>query len=31
VINQIKNGEYRHLFNPENFFYGTDGAGNNWA
>lgn len=31
MINQVKNGEYRNLFNPENFFFQNDGAGNNWA
>jgi len=31
VINQIKNSEYKNLYNPENFFYDIDGAGNNWA
>ena len=31
VINKIKNSEFRHLYNPENFFHDKDGAGNNWA
>lgn len=31
VINWIQTQEYRHLFNPENFFIDQDGAGNNWA
>eukprot|EP00708_Paratrimastix_pyriformis_P002725 GAFH01001478.1.p1 GENE.GAFH01001478.1~~GAFH01001478.1.p1 ORF type:complete len:475 (+),score=160.38 GAFH01001478.1:9-1433(+) len=33
VLNGIHQGSMRNLFNPENFFQGTDGggAGNNWA
>jgi len=33
VVDRIRDGEYRDLFNPENFFGGGDGggAGNNWA
>lgn len=31
VINQIKNSEFKDFYNPENFFYDNDGAGNNWA
>lgn len=31
MINNIQTSAYHHLFNPENFFKGTDGAGNNWA
>lgn len=31
VINQIRNSEYKNLFNPENYFYDQDGAGNNWG
>lgn len=31
VINSIKNSEYRNLYNPENFFFDNDGAGNNFA
>jgi tubulin gamma len=30
VINSIK-VEFKRLFNPENFFASSDGAGNNWA
>ncbi|CDJ58372.1 tubulin gamma chain, putative [Eimeria maxima] len=33
VINTIQTSEYRHLYNPENFFVSKDGggAGNNWG
>lgn len=31
VINNIKTSEFKHLYNPENFFSDSDGAGNNWA
>eukprot|EP01013_Petalomonas_cantuscygni_P032259 TRINITY_DN58739_c0_g1_i1.p1 TRINITY_DN58739_c0_g1~~TRINITY_DN58739_c0_g1_i1.p1 ORF type:complete len:476 (+),score=119.68 TRINITY_DN58739_c0_g1_i1:205-1632(+) len=31
VIHSIQHGPYRALWNPENFFLSTDGAGNNWA
>ncbi|CDJ62875.1 tubulin gamma chain, putative [Eimeria necatrix] len=33
VINTIQTSEYRHLYNPENFFVSRDGggAGNNWG
>lgn len=33
VINQIKTGEYRNLYNPENIYVHPEGggAGNNWA
>ncbi len=33
VINGIKTGDYRKLYNPENFIVDTQGggAGNNWA
>ena len=33
VITSIQNSEYKHLFNPENFFVAPEGggAGNNWA
>lgn len=31
VISSIQNSEYRNLYNPENFFFDQDGAGNNWA
>jgi tubulin gamma len=31
VINRIKNSEFKHFYNPENFFFDKDGAGNNWA
>eukprot|EP00906_Rhabdomonas_costata_P012985 RCo018659 len=33
VINSIRSGEYRNLYNPENIFLQGDGggAGNNWA
>lgn len=31
VINQIRNSEFKNLYNPENFFFDKDGAGNNWA
>jgi tubulin gamma len=33
VINTIRTGEYRNLYNPENIFLSEDGggAGNNWA
>lgn len=31
VIQSIQNSEYGQLFNPENYFLGADGAGNNWA
>jgi tubulin gamma len=31
VINKIRNGYHRNLFNPENYFMQQDGAGNNWA
>ena len=31
VINNIKKSDYKNLFNPENFFFDKDGAGNNWA
>ncbi|KAL8448929.1 hypothetical protein Emag_003781 [Eimeria magna] len=33
VINAIQTSEYRHLYNPENFFVSKDGggAGNNWG
>ncbi len=33
VVNKLKNGKYKDLFNPENFFVAQDGggAGNNWA
>lgn len=31
VIHQIQNSEFKNLYNPENYFLGADGAGNNWA
>ena len=33
VINNIRNSEYKHLYNPENVFISEHGggAGNNWA
>jgi len=33
VVNSIKNGNYRSLYNPENFFISEEGggAGNNWG
>ncbi|KAL8270011.1 hypothetical protein Esti_006076 [Eimeria stiedai] len=33
VVNTIQTSEYRHLYNPENFFVSKDGggAGNNWG
>lgn len=33
VINQIRTGTYKNLYNPENFFIDDEGggAGNNWA
>jgi tubulin gamma len=33
VINQIRTGEYRNLYNPENIYVHPEGggAGNNWA
>jgi len=33
VLNGIQNGDYKHLYNPENFFCAKEGggAGNNWA
>jgi len=33
VVNSIKNGNYRNLYNPENFFISEEGggAGNNWG
>jgi len=31
VIHQIQTSEFRNLYNPENYFLGADGAGNNWA
>jgi tubulin gamma len=33
VINGIKTGDYKKLYNPENFIVDTQGggAGNNWA
>eukprot|EP01006_Ploeotia_vitrea_P063044 TRINITY_DN84847_c0_g1_i1.p1 TRINITY_DN84847_c0_g1~~TRINITY_DN84847_c0_g1_i1.p1 ORF type:complete len:451 (-),score=48.34 TRINITY_DN84847_c0_g1_i1:104-1456(-) len=33
VINQIRTGEYKNLYNPENFYLSSDGsgAGNNWG
>jgi tubulin gamma len=31
VIHSIQVSEYRNLYNPENFFFDQDGAGNNWA
>ncbi len=31
VIHQIQNSEFKNLYNPENYFLGSDGAGNNWA
>lgn len=33
MINNIKNGKYKNLYNPENFFVAKEGggAGNNWA
>jgi len=31
VIDRIKTGEMKHLFNPGNYVWGTNGAGNNWA
>ena len=31
MINQIRTSEFKRLFNPENYFEGKDGAGNNWA
>ncbi len=31
VLNSIKTSEYKNLYNPENYFWDKDGAGNNWA
>lgn len=33
VINTIKTGPYKNIYNPENFYVhkGGTGAGNNWA
>jgi len=31
VINSIRNSPYANLFNPENIFFQSGGAGNNWA
>lgn len=31
VIHMIQNSEFKNLYNPENYFLGADGAGNNWA
>ena len=33
VIHNIKQGAYKNLYNPENFFVAKEGggAGNNWA
>lgn len=33
VLNSIKSSEFKHLYNPENFFIGKEGggAGNNWG
>lgn len=31
VINNIQTSVFKNLYNPENFFMGADGAGNNWA
>lgn len=33
VINGIQNGPYKNIYNPENFFVGSQGSGaaNNWA
>lgn len=33
VLHSIQNGPYKNIYNPENFFIGSQGigAGNNWA
>ena len=33
VIQGIQNGPYKNIYNPENFFVGSQGSGaaNNWA
>ena len=33
VIHGIQNGPYKNIYNPENFFVGSQGSGaaNNWA
>ena len=33
MINGIQNGPYKNIYNPENFFVGSQGSGaaNNWA
>eukprot|EP00968_Pinguiococcus_pyrenoidosus_P029458 scaffold8580_cov286-Pinguiococcus_pyrenoidosus.AAC.4 len=33
VLNVIQNGDYRNLYNPENYFCAKEGggAGNNWC
>lgn len=31
VINKIKNSAFGNLYNPENYFFTKDGAGNNWG